>query len=352
MEVPEIVGQDEAIQILDRELTSEKVSHAHLLWGPSGSGKTLLARRFVLALNCAERRETGLGSRARLWFCGQCCHCRKIMSDSHPDFNIIVPEGDSIKIDQIREMQSRISRKPNESHLKTWLLDGADHLTEEAQNCLLKVVEEPPGDAAIILTAENPGLLRPTVVSRCQRVRLSTVDPARVREWAERTLGVSAERARFLAALSGGLPGQVIKLVSDDAYFALRKTIISTVRTVLGCGSGAKAIRTSSELLDALKKAADREDGPAVRGIASPEGAMDVIAGWFRDLFVRSVPGGEELVTNLDWMSELEEDSSRYSVKTFERLAARAMRVGRALRGNANARLAFDDFFLYLALLH
>ncbi len=359
MRLPDILGQDEAMRVLDAEIRSGTMSHAYMLWGPRGSGRTLIARRLALAANCSFRGEAPPES--VLWYCGECPNCAKIISGVHPDFSIIVPSGNSIKIAQIREMQLRISLKANESELKTWLIDDAERMTEEAQNCLLKVLEEPPGRSLIILVAQDREMLLPTISSRCHSVRLGTVDMRTMAEWASRELRLPQQRAQVLAVLSGGLPGRLASLASDSDYFAVRDSIIARVRSVMWCGDGARALDASEDLLDELKKARARAqtqsqeaEGEATTSealeIATPAGACDCAAGWFRDLFVLSLTGDGELVINRDYMEALEEDVARGSPELFARWTVRVMQTARALQANANVRLAMDDFMLGLAL--
>jgi len=357
MRLPEIIGQDDAMRILDAEIRSGTMSHAYLLWGPRGSGRTLLARRLALAANCSRAGQAPPGS--LLWYCGECANCVKIVGGVHPDFSVIAPSGASVKIAQIREMQCRISLKANESELKTWLIDDAEQMTEDAQNCLLKVLEEPPGQSLIILVAQDPRMMLPTIASRCHSIRLGTVEMGAVEEWAGRELRLPPERARFLAALSQGLPGRLYSLASDHDYFALRDSIISKVRTVMWCGDGKRALDTSEGLLDELKKARARAQDADASGeaapretleIASPMGACDSMAGWFRDLFVLSLTGDRELVINRDYMEALEEDAVRGSPALFGKWTIRVMQTARALEANVNPRLAMDDLMLCLAL--
>jgi DNA polymerase-3 subunit delta' len=361
MHIPEIVGQDEAVRLLDREMASGKMSHAYLLWGPRGSGKMTLAKRLALAANCirSATQAEALGEpesdqNTPLWYCGECPNCEKILKGVHPDFCVVAPEGDAIKIGQIREMKWRIALKPNEASIKTWIIDDADRMTEEAQNCLLKVLEEPPGDSLIILLSEDPGMMLPTISSRCHEARLNAVGIEELAEWAEAKFDLEPERAKLLAVLSHGLPGRVATLVRDDEYFKVRDRIISTVREVALCGDGSKALAASEDLLDQLKKAyahaANGGGSPEASEISSPMGACDLMAGWFRDLFVLSITGDESLIINLDHIMDIREGAGKGKPSLFSRWAVKAMQTAQALRSSANPRLAMDDLFLNLAL--
>lgn len=362
MHIPdEIVGQGEAVRLLGREMASGKMSHAYLLWGPRGSGKMALARRLALAANCTPSAARGgasggaqSGEDAPLRYCGECPNCEKIAKGVHPDVRVVAPEGDTIKIGQIREMKWRIALKPNEASIKTWIIDDADRMTEEAQNCLLKVLEEPPGDSLIILLSEDPGMMLPTISSRCHEVRLNAVGITELAEWAEAEFDIEPQRAKLLAMLSEGRPGRVAALAGDDEYFKVRDRIISTVRRVVLCGDGSEALAASEDLLDQLKKAytqaMDGGGSPELMEISSSMGACDLMAGWFRDLFILSITGDESLIINLDHIMDIRQDAARIEPSLLSRWAVKAMQTAQALRKSANPRLAMDDLFLSLAL--
>jgi DNA polymerase-3 subunit delta' len=385
----EILGQQEAIKKLDAELISGTLSHAYMIWGPPGSGRAMLAKGLAVAANCTGRADMPAESLRGLWHCGKCRNCAKLLSDAHPDYAVVRPEGASIGIDEVREMQSRISLRPGESHLKTWVIEDAHAMTEPAQNCLLKVLEEPPGHALIILLLDDEDMVLPTIASRCHSVRLGTVDRATLVDWGQRELGLSAERAATLAALSGGLPGRMARLANDPAYFKLRGEILSTVRGVMWCGDGGKALAASERLMrifrnpraeadaadgvegaeddDAAESAAGKEGKASRTGKASkaskasansseaasirkPRGACDLIASYMRDALTLSLGGGRDMLINADLADELEQDAGRGQPEQFKRWAERCIDTGEAVDANANVQLALDALMLQFAL--
>ena len=358
MPVAEVLGQQEAIRLLDVELTSGLLSHAYMIWGPSGSGKMALARGLALAANCNTRQEQGPDDKGKLWYCGVCSNCVKLVGGVHPDFALLAPEGKSIGINQIREMQARIALRPGEGNLKTWVIRRAHTMTEEAQNCLLKVLEEPPGHALIMLLLDDPCMVLPTISSRCHSVRLGTVDRELLFQWgqSESGLGLEPERAHVLAALSEGLPGKMARLATDRTYFEVRERIIALTRSVMWCGDGGKALTASEDLLDALKKAyadAESEEDDAfleTRTIAVPEGACDVMASYMRDLFITALEGGSDALINVDYASLISADAARAPAGQFSVWAEKCVDSGQAMASNANTRLAMDDLMLSLAL--
>lgn len=156
------------ISQLRSSIVRGRLAHAYLFSGPTGSGKKETAKTLAKILNCELK---GADS------CGLCSSCKKIENNSHPDVRWILPGGDSdsIKIEDIRNLQREISMKPYEGRYKVYTIIDADTMTEEAANCLLKTLEEPPGDALLILTSSNIKMLLSTIVSRCQVVKFPSM---------------------------------------------------------------------------------------------------------------------------------------------------------------------------------
>ena len=148
-----IIGNSPIKNILKQAIKNEKVSHSYLFIGISGIGKKIIATEFAKAILCFNQNE----------ICNTCKACVEFNSNNNPDFLYIKPEGNSIKIEQIRELQKRIQEKPIISTKKVYIIDDADYMTKEAQNCLLKTLEEPPGFATIILIGSNENAFLTTI---------------------------------------------------------------------------------------------------------------------------------------------------------------------------------------------
>lgn len=387
MPVAELFGQQEAIRKLDGELLSGTLSHAYMIWGPAGSDRWRLAMALALAANCTARAEEPgeRGPREGLWYCGECSNCSKLLAGVHPDFSVVRPDGKVIKIDQIREMQSRIALRPGEGRIKTWVINDAHAMNEESQNCLLKVLEEPPGHALIMLLLDEPGMLLPTISSRCHAIRLGSVSRESLAEWGRRELGLPPARAAVLAAVASGLRGKMERLAGDAGYFKMRNTIVSKARSVMWCGDGGQALAASEKLLELLKRspgdasgatdavggavgrefagqdaagrgavggaaADDDASAPETAAISTPEGACDVLACYMRDVLARRLGGGPDVLINVDLADEISADAERGDPGLFRRWAEKCMSTGEALAANANPRLALDDLMLNLAL--
>ena len=181
-----LVGHEWALHLLLNGLAVGRFSHATLICGPPNIGKTTLARIVAQALNCTGPAPAP---------CGDCRSCHKVASGNHPDVRILDAPGQTLKIDQVRELQREMSLSPYEGRWRVAVLCDFERATMEAANALLKTLEEPPGYVALLLTATQPDLLLPTIVSRCQLLSLRALPINQVREALVSQWGVDTTQA-------------------------------------------------------------------------------------------------------------------------------------------------------------
>jgi DNA polymerase-3 subunit delta' len=217
-----LIGNQWAQDLLRAHVASERARHAYLITGPTAIGKRTLALRFAQALNCEHAVQLGD-------VCQQedCRPCQLIPTERYPDLHIVAPE-ESIKIEQVRRLQSRLALAPYEGRWQVAVLHDFQFATESAANAMLKLLEEPPPKVVLILTAPSDEDLLPTVVSRCELLALRPVDHQTLTD-ALRTRGADQAQAELLATLSGGRPGMAIALMQDEQRLAQR---ISDARTL------------------------------------------------------------------------------------------------------------------------
>jgi DNA polymerase-3 subunit delta' len=196
MSLEDIPGQPRTKRFLKRLLRSGNVPHALLFSGMAGIGKTAMARELAKLLNCHHPREWDC--------CDECPSCRKLNAGHHPDLIWVSREGTFIKIEQIRDIQGRLRFRPFEGKWRVIVLQNAQDLKEEAANSLLKLLEEPPKQNVFILTAIEPQMLLPTLVSRCCHVRFQPLEEAWIAQHLVTTLQIPPSRAAELARLSDG----------------------------------------------------------------------------------------------------------------------------------------------------
>ena len=193
----DILGQDVAARLLQTHLASGRVANAYLLVGPDGVGKRRLAREMAKALNCVSTDSRP---------CDQCRSCGQIERGTHPDVHLLVPGGASsqVKIDHVRTLLSRIALRPFSGTYQVAILDGAEHLTEEAANSLLKALEEPPACTRFLLLTAQVADCLPTVISRCQLIRCHPLPPEVVQRLLIEQQACELRMAPVIAARAGG----------------------------------------------------------------------------------------------------------------------------------------------------
>lgn len=160
-----LIGNNKIKQMLTKAIKTNQITHSYLFVGTSGIGKTLFAKEFAKAILCQQEEKA----------CGNCKSCLAFEDKNHTDFIEIIPQEKGIKIEQIRQMQEKVLEKPVLGERKVYLIKDADSMTREAQNCLLKTLEEPPSFITIILVASNESLLLTTIKSRCTKVAFNPI---------------------------------------------------------------------------------------------------------------------------------------------------------------------------------
>lgn len=317
-----IVGHDWAVDLLRRGLETGRMAHAYLFCGPPQVGKTRLALTLAQALNCHQPDPP----------CGRCPSCQKIEGSVHPDVRLIVGEGadGSILIHQIRELRREAILSPYEGRRRVFVLRRIDLVTIEAANSLLKMLEEPPPQVTLLLTAVDADLLPSTVVSRCQRLDLRPVARHQI-EAALQARGVLGEQARLLAGLSGGRIGWALAAVADEALLDQRRQGLEQLAQLL-----------AADRVERLEYA-HRVSGDAV----ACRDLLELWASWWRDLLVLNGQGDEHLL-NLDGAGGLRMWASQSSVPQAWSMLAALQETAAQLEANVNPRLAMEGLLLRL----
>ncbi|MEZ4459819.1 MAG: DNA polymerase III subunit delta' [bacterium] len=211
----DIRGQRRAQDVLERAIAADRMHHAYLFVGPLGVGKFSTALALATALNCLERPSDAFAAG-----CGRCSACRKIESRQHPDVHTVEPDGQFIKIDQVRAVQKAASTRPYEGRFQVIIIDRAHQMGDEAANAILKTLEEPPVSMRFALITDQPNRLLDTIRSRCQVLRFGSLDPDEVTELlAEKARSLTPPpEAAFLpvaARFAEGSPGRAFALLES-----------------------------------------------------------------------------------------------------------------------------------------
>lgn len=197
-----ILGNEKNKQILQKSIQSNTISHSYMFVGIQGIGKKIIAKEFAKNILCLNQDNSKNCT---------CKSCIEFETNNNPDFSIIEPDGNSIKIEQIRELQKRIQEKPIISNNKVYIIDDADMMTQEAQNCLLKTLEEPPEYATIILIGSNENLFLTTIKSRCMILHFEPISNENIKKYLQNELGISNIDDEMLDIFQGSI-GKAIDL--------------------------------------------------------------------------------------------------------------------------------------------
>ncbi len=209
MAFKDILGHSKPITLLQRAIRNEKVVNSYLFLGNEGIGKKFVALQFAKALNCLGGEAEGGEA------CDHCTSCRKIDHALHPDVLLIEPEGQHIKVDQVRQMQKELVYRPYEGNRRVCILTAVDRMAPHIPNTLLKTLEEPPLHTVIVLLANNSRFVLPTILSRCQLVRFNPLPVPLVTKWLTEGKGVNEAESHLLASLSEGSPGKALEIQEE-----------------------------------------------------------------------------------------------------------------------------------------
>jgi DNA polymerase-3 subunit delta' len=293
----EILGQDWAVRFLKEVILREKIPHGYLFLGMPGVGKTSTAVALAQALNCVEP----VGGEG----CGRCRPCKWLRSGNFGDLVVIRPEGQSIKIEKIRELERVLGYKPQYGRYRVTVVRQAEQMTEEASNAFLKTLEEPPPGNILILNASDPSQLLSTIVSRCQKVNFRPLPIGLIREWLAQRKGVDEEKAVLLAKLSEGSLGRALQMWEED-YLGRRSQHLSELMTLPSL-SDEETLR----LALAMRGRGKKDQGSGLeRGSAEIAEVLSLWKTWMRDVLLLKTEGPEDLLINADYREELK--------KTFE----------------------------------
>lgn len=245
----DIVGHERAVEALSRALRRDQVAHSMLFTGPEGIGKTRLATELAKALNCTGEDPP----------CQACAHCRQIEAGGHPDVVVIErQEGKStISIEQVRELRDAAVLRPFQGRRKVYMISGAEALTPQAADALLKTLEEPQPQLTLILTAGEDDALPGTVVSRCRTIRLQPVESSEIVSLLVRH-GQEESEAERLARLARGSVGWALRAARQPELAAQQDELIDRVSRLLDLDLAARL-----QFVESL--ATDKKDRAAVR---------------------------------------------------------------------------------------
>ncbi len=321
-----LIGHQWAADLLRGHIRRGAVRHAYLFTGPRGIGRRTLALQFAQALVCENPPEPGEA-------CGRCRACRQMAAEKHPDLHIVRRADDAtvVKVAQIRALERRLALAPLAAPYRIALLLNFEEAHPSAANALLKTLEEPPGRVILLLTAESAEALLPTVVSRCEVLRLRPVPVAEVSAALQSRHGLPPEQADLLAHLSGGRPGYALRLHRDPDLLAERDQALHDLLTLLSADRIAR-------FAFAEKAAKDRR---------TLHRLLTTWLAFWRDVLVLAT-GAQAALTQVDYRPALEALGASLSPQQALTVLQTLQQALDDLEHHVNARLVAENVMLIL----
>lgn len=324
-----IIGHKEAVSALQNSIKSGRIPHAWLFAGEDGVGKHFLAKTFAAALLCREGGEEP---------CMRCPSCRRILSGNEPDLKELVREKpDLITVKEVREqIVANVGIRPFASRYKVCIVDDAEKMNPQAQNALLKTIEEPPPYAILLLLSNVPEALLPTILSRCVRMDIRTVSKEAVEGFLTGELRVPKKEAKALAVLAQGNLGRAKELSEGGSLRKTMETVPDLARRVREMPLSSLSAKTESLLKEG----------------AGPQDILDTLLLWFRDVLVYKATGDMERVVfrrTPEEMGELRAESALLPYDALEDIFAAIQKAGARIRANVGAPLSLELAFAAIA---
>lgn len=322
MPFAEIVGHERIVEVFRRSVRSGKISHSYIFEGVPGCGRRKTALALIQAIYCQAVDDDA---------CGVCPACRKVTGGNHGDIHFVEPLPDKrdISIDQLREIQRELSLRPYEAPRKACIMEPAERMSVNAANSLLKTLEEPPGNAIIILLTENADMLLTTIRSRCQLIRFSPLSPENIRLLLVRN-GMAPDSADLLAPMAEGSMQRAVEL--DNDALSARRELLLTHLSALTLGRIASVFDTAEEL------AGNRDETLE---------SLDLLLSLARDVVY--LHAGSSQIVNTSVRPALEAFAARCTMDGALQMLGSITETRRAVQRNANNKLALDCLFMRMA---
>ena len=363
MPLKDIFCQDKAIADLERAYAANKVAHSYIFAGHDGVGKFTAAKEFAKLLLCKQPvKNDGFADS-----CGSCESCRCFEAGSHPDFEHVYKElykyteegtdkepSVEFRINVVREfLIDKVSAKPALSARRVFILSEAEKLNIESQNCLLKVLEEPPGYCCIILICTRPDKLFPTIRSRCQILRFGPVTEDRIIEKLNE-LGLAEKQAKFFARLSDGQLGLACAYARLELAEAnLFQTKIEIVNALAGLDYKdslelAENFQKQSKAMAAVWTKLDPATSKTDINRKAASAIVRIVIGALRDVMLAGVAPQQRLI-NSDQPEQIKKIARRLNPEQAGQKIADCFKTLHWVESSVNERLIFESLLLNLA---
>ena len=319
----DVVGHKDILKYISSAVENNRVSHAYILNGERGSGKKMLANLFAMTLLC----ETGDNEP-----CGKCHSCKQAESGNHPDIIRVTHEKpNSISVDDIRtQVNNTVDIKPYQGPYKVYIIPQADMMTPQAQNAILKTIEEPPSYAVFLLLTENAETLLPTINSRCVMLKLRNIKDTLIKKYLMENLEIPDYKADMCTAFAQGNMGRAIMLANSDHFIEIREEAV--------------------QLLKHINEMELNEIVAAVKNISVYKleitDYLDIIMIWYRDVLLYKATKEIDKVVFKDQLQSIKEQARKSSYEGIELILESLEKAKARLKANVNFDLVMELLFL------
>lgn len=321
----EILGHEQIKEHFQKAIESHKVSHAYILTGEAGMGRKSLANAFALTLLCEKGKSEP---------CMECHACKQVLSGNHPDLIYVTHEKPaSIGVDDIREqINDTVAVRPYSSYYKVYIVDEAEKMTQQAQNALLKTIEEPPSYAIIILLTTNQEAFLPTILSRCVQLKLKPLKDFVVKSYLTESMKIPEADADVYAAFARGNMGKAITIASSEDFKEMHQEILNLLKHIKEMDI--------SELIDYIQKLKDDH--------MDLYECLDFMQMWYRDVLLYKVTKDINLLIFKDEYRTINEISKNSGYDGMERILEAIDKARVRLDANVNTELALELMLLVM----
>ena len=314
----QVIGHTDVIAYLQKGVQENKVSHAYIFSGEKGSGKQLLAQIFASTLQCEKHSINP---------CGTCKSCMQVEGGNQPDIIYVTHEKASIGVDDIRtQVNADVAIKPYSSPYKIYIIPDGEKMTEQAQNALLKTIEEPPEYAVFLLLTDNINAFLPTVLSRCVTLQLKPVAPKLIKRFLMEQRQIPDYLAELSASFSQGNVGKAIRYASSEEFIEIKKDTIHVLTHV--------DEMKSYEIMQFVKSMAERKQ--------NIEDYLDLMLLWYRDVLMFKVTQDPNGLLFADEISSIRKQAQSKEYEGVEAIIQAIEKAKVRLRANVNFDTAME----------
>lgn len=319
----DILGHEQIIEHLQNAIKTDKVSHAYILDGPDMSGKKMIADAFSMTLQC-EKKGTEP--------CMECHSCKQALGKNQPDIIYLQHEKpNTISVDDIRsQINNDIGVKPYSSPYKVYIVDEAEKMNVQAQNALLKTIEEPPAYAVILLLTNNAEIFLPTILSRCVRLSLKAVPDEKIKAYLMENYEVPDYKADVCVAFAQGNVGKAIELAESEDFNEIKNSALQLIKRLDDI--------ELYEMTEAVKQISNYK--------LKINDYFDLIMIWYRDVLLYKATADVNKLIFKEEVYEIKKEASRSSYGGIENILEALEKAKIRLNANVNFDLVIELLLL------